>query len=95
MPFSIHEEAQVQSYYRMKADYFHFSGMVDPNLLLVGSRDKWSAADLKSEDVRANDSAFMEFGFDFGRWACATSCLCSLESLASTVLPNRTARTYR
>lgn len=69
MPFSIHEEVQTLAYYRMKADYFHFQGMVDPSLLLVGSRYSWQSADLDSTDVRANDTAFLEFGFDYGRWA--------------------------
>ncbi len=69
MPFSIHEETQTQTYYRMKADYFHFSGMVDPSLLLVGNKYKWAPSELNAYDVRANDSAFMEFGFDYGYWS--------------------------
>ena len=44
---TIHEEPQTQMYYRLKADYFHFTGMVDPNLLLVGQKYKWSAGRAK------------------------------------------------
>lgn len=66
---SIHEENQTQAYYRMKADYFHFSAMVDPNLLLVGGKYKWFASDLDNRDIRVVESAFVEFGFDYGRWA--------------------------
>ncbi len=69
MLFSLHEEAQTQVYYRMKADYFHFSAMLDPNLILVGKRYKWLAPDLDGQDARANDSAFLEFGFDYGALA--------------------------
>lgn len=63
---SLHEEPQTQIFYRMKADYFHFSGFVDPGLLLVGSKYRWSEPDLNDTDIRANDSALLEFGFDYG-----------------------------
>ncbi|MGZ3721596.1 MAG: hypothetical protein ACXVA9_01615 [Bdellovibrionales bacterium] len=66
---SFHEEAQTQVYYRLKADYFHFSAMVDPNLLLVGSKYKWAAPDMSAHDIRANESALMEFGFDYEKFA--------------------------
>ncbi len=66
---SIHEETQTQIYYRMKADYFHFSAMVDPNLLLVGSNYNWTAKDMDVGDIRAVESAFVELGFDYGRFA--------------------------
>jgi hypothetical protein len=66
---SIHEENQTQAYYRMKADYFHFSAMVDPNLLLVGGKYKWFSSDLDNRDIRVVESAYVEFGFDYGRWA--------------------------
>lgn len=69
IPQSIHEEAQTQVYYRMKADYFHFSAMVDPGLLLVGKRYKWAPNDLGATDMRAVESAFVEFGFDYGKFA--------------------------
>ena len=65
----VHEEPQTQIYYRMKADYFHFSAMGDPGLLLVGSKYKWFAEDMNDTDIRANDSTLLEFGFDYGRFA--------------------------
>jgi hypothetical protein len=64
----LHEEPQTQFYYRMKADYFHFTGMVDPGLLLVGSKYKWFAEDMNDTDIRANDATLIEFGFDWGRF---------------------------
>lgn len=66
---TFHEESQTQTYYRLKADYFHFTGMIDPNLLLVGSKYKWSSPDLDAHDIRANESATLEFGFDYGAFA--------------------------
>lgn len=66
---TLHEEPQTQIFYRMKADYFHFEGMVDPGLLLVGSRYKWFSEDMNDVDIRANDSAAVEFGFDYGAFA--------------------------
>ena len=66
---TIHEEAQTQFYYRLKADYFHFAGMADPNLLLVGQKYEWARDDLSANDIRANETAFMEFGFDYGRFS--------------------------
>lgn len=69
IPQSVHEETQTQVYYRMKADYFHFSAMVDPSLLLVGSKYKWAPNDLTSTDMRAVESAFAELGFDYDRFA--------------------------
>lgn len=64
--YSIHEEIQTQAYYRMKADYFHFSAMVDPNLILVGNKYQWSEKDMDQGELRAVESGFMEFGFDYG-----------------------------
>lgn len=66
---TIHEENQTQVYYRLKADYFHFSAMFDPSLLLVGRRYSWNKDDLELYDVRAVESAAIEFGFDYQRWA--------------------------
>lgn len=63
----IHEETQTQITYRMKADYFHFGAMADPNLLLVGKKFNWSIEDLFDSDIRANEIAYLELGFDFGR----------------------------
>jgi hypothetical protein len=69
LPQSIHEETQEQIYFRMKADYFHFTAMVDPNLLLVGTKYNWSQDELSNDDIRANESAMMELGFDYGKFA--------------------------
>lgn len=69
MPYSVHEEVQTQAYFKMKADYFHFSTMVDPNLLLVGSKYEWQREDVKAGDYRVNDSTLIEFGFDYGAFA--------------------------
>ena len=66
---SIHEETQTQIFYRFKADYFHMSMMADPNLVLVGSKYKWSINDLDNVDIRAVESTFLEMGFDYGPWA--------------------------
>lgn len=66
---SIHEETQTQAYYRMKADYFHFTGMVDPNLLLVGSKYNWASDDMSAHDIRANETAMLELGFDYKKFA--------------------------
>lgn len=66
---SVHEETQTQAYYRMKADYFHFSAMVDPNLLLVGTKYHWSADDMSASDMRAHETAMLEFGFDYQKFS--------------------------
>ncbi len=66
---TIHEETQTQVYYRMKADYFHLSAFFDPNLILVGDKYKWGRDDLKSNDLRAIESGFLEMGFDWGAFA--------------------------
>jgi hypothetical protein len=63
------EETQTQIYYRMKADYFHFSAMVDPSLLLVGTKYQWRAHDLGGTDIRINDSALLDLGFDYGSFS--------------------------
>lgn len=70
MFYAAHEEAQTQSFYAFKASYFHLSAMADLNLLLVGSQYPWREADFDNRaDLRLNDVTFIEFGFDFGRWA--------------------------
>lgn len=66
---AIHEETQTQIFYRMKADYFHLSLFIDPNLVLVGEKYKWTNDDLGGNDIRMVESAFLEFGFDYGRFA--------------------------
>ncbi len=64
----LHHEAQSQIYYRFKAAYFHTAVFFDPNLLLVGTKYRWTAADLADEvvDDRLNEIFGVEFGFDWG-----------------------------
>lgn len=69
LPQSIHEETQAQVYYALKADYFHLSAMMDPNLLLVGKKYDWTISDLDGSDVRAVESFYFEMGFDYGPFA--------------------------
>jgi hypothetical protein len=65
--FFIHNEAQSQIYYRFKAAYFHASAMLDPNLILVGNKYRWSQSDMEGRlDDRINDIFAIEFGFDLG-----------------------------
>jgi hypothetical protein len=70
VPFSIHEEPQTQMLYKFKADYFHVTGMLDPNVILVGTRYKWSKQDIPSpNDDRSSEIGDLEFGFDYGSFA--------------------------
>lgn len=70
MMFAIHEEPQMQFYYRFKSDYFHFSAMMDPNLFLVGTKYKWQRSDFESQiDDGINDSSILELGFDYGAFS--------------------------
>jgi hypothetical protein len=63
-----HEEPQTQGTYAFKASYFHFSSMIDPNLVLVGTNYKWRKNDFDpgKSDVRINDKTIVEAGFDYG-----------------------------
>ncbi len=70
MPYGLHEEPQMQAYYRLKASYVHFSIMVDFNRFNMGAKKyKWSAEDLESKDHRENDIYQMAGGFDYGPFA--------------------------
>jgi len=64
----LHHEAQSQIFYRFKAAYFHTAVFFDPNLLLVGTRYPWRAADVEDEthDDRLSETLGIEFGFDWG-----------------------------
>jgi hypothetical protein len=64
----IHNEAQSQIFYRLKAAYFHASVLIDPNLALVGKNYWWRSSDLEDEDLddRLNEYAIVELGFDLG-----------------------------
>lgn len=66
-----HEEPQSQIYYSFKASYFHFSAMVDPDLVLVGENYKWQDVDFSAgnADTRFNDTSVIELGFDFGNFS--------------------------
>ncbi|MEO0335208.1 MAG: hypothetical protein AAF202_02370, partial [Pseudomonadota bacterium] len=66
---SAHEEVQTLGLYRMKSSYFHFSAMLDPNLILVGQNYEWEAGDLDDVDDRLNDVSIIEMGLDFGHWS--------------------------
>ncbi|OGQ98510.1 MAG: hypothetical protein A2284_06735 [Deltaproteobacteria bacterium RIFOXYA12_FULL_61_11] len=66
MPYSLHTEIQSQLYYRFKADYFHLSAMLDPNLFLVGDKYAWTKEDLDPIDERFNEMLLVESGLDFG-----------------------------
>ncbi len=66
-----HEEPQSQIYYTFKASYFHFSIMVDPDIVLVGENYDWQAQDFNGgqSDTRHNDVTIVELGFDFGAFS--------------------------
>ena len=69
MPFSVHEESQVHAFYNFKDSYFHFSIMVDPNLILIGQNYTWQSKDFSEPTDRVNDSSYFEMGFDFGNFS--------------------------
>jgi len=62
----IHEEPQTQIYYRFKADYFHMSIFLDPNLFLIGGKYNWQDKDINNGEYRATESFILESGLDFG-----------------------------
>ena len=67
---SIHEEAQTQIYYRLKADYFNFSFFIDPNIFLVGrTKYQWQREDFKDDDDKHVESFFLGFGLDLGAFS--------------------------
>ena len=69
-----HAETQMHFYYRMKAEYIHFSFMTDPNIFLVGhGQYAWSKEDLDDLDFRINENTFLEFGLDYGAWSLEVS----------------------
>lgn len=65
----LHEEPQSQFTYDFKASYFHGVAMMDPNLLLVGTRYNWQTDDFSKPDMRYNDTGHFELGADFSNWA--------------------------
>lgn len=67
MLYSVHEEPQSQFYYRLKADYVHFSFMYDYNRFLIGEEKyKWQSDGLKNVDSRINELQHIGGGFDYG-----------------------------
>jgi hypothetical protein len=73
MPYSVHEEVQTQFYYRLKADYVHFSFNYDVSLLLIGGGYAWVSDELGSKDERWNEVAHLAGGFDYARVAADLS----------------------
>lgn len=70
MPSGVHEEPQMQFYYRLKADYVHFAIMVDFNRFVIGESEyKWHKEDLQENDHRENDKLNIGGGFDYGNFA--------------------------
>lgn len=69
MPYSVHEEVQTQFYYRLKADYVHFSFNYDVSWLLIGGGYAWIPEDLGTTDDRWNEVSHLAGGFDYGRFA--------------------------
>jgi hypothetical protein len=63
-----HEEAQTQAFYAFKASYFHLAAYLDPSLMLVGENARWSAADMRTSDMRLFSTSGMGFGFDRNNW---------------------------
>lgn len=70
MEFSVHEEPQTQFYYRLKANYVHFSYFYDIDRLLIGEEPyKWRIDDLDKYDDRVNEVHHLGGGFDYGNYA--------------------------
>lgn len=70
MPYSLHEEPQIQFYYRLKADYVHFSFMYDISRFLIGEKHyKWGATELSAYDDRITEISHIGGGFDYGKFA--------------------------
>ncbi|MBF0350509.1 MAG: hypothetical protein HQM11_05730 [SAR324 cluster bacterium] len=74
MPYSLHEEPQTQFYYRLKADYAHFSFMYDISRLLIGEeRFKWSERELGPHDGRMTEIMHIGGGLDYGSYSIDVS----------------------
>ena len=62
----LHEEIQTQIFYSFKADYFNFSYLLDPNMILVGEQFNWSQDELRDRaDDRIADKTFINVGLDY------------------------------
>jgi hypothetical protein len=74
LPMSVHEEPQTQFYYRLKADYVHFSYFFDIDRVLIGEEPyKWRIDDLDKYDDRINEVHHLSGGFDYGNYAAGLS----------------------
>ncbi len=71
MPYSVHEEPQVQAYYRFKSSYVHGSLMYDFNRMLISETNYfWQPEDMTEEyDQRMNEKYHAALGFDFGHFS--------------------------
>lgn len=69
VPYSVHEEPQTLFSYALKADYFHFSVMFDPSLILLGPNYMPKVDDLKTHDDRMFETFHLAAGFDLGGFA--------------------------
>lgn len=70
MPYSVHEEPQIQAYYRMKSDFVHLSVNYDVSRFLVGEDAyHWTKDDLRNEDTRWNEKFHVTGGFDYGHYS--------------------------
>jgi len=69
LPGSAHEEPQTQISYALKADYFHFSAMIDPSEILIGTNYEWNKNDLYTHDDRLIMQAQLGAGFDWRYFA--------------------------
>ena len=64
----VHEEAQTQFYYRLKADYFHFSFLYDLNRFLIADYN-WQKSDFKGNDDKHANKYSFTWGLDFGQFS--------------------------
>jgi hypothetical protein len=70
MSFTVHEEPQTQFYYRLKANYVHFSYFYDIDRVLIGEESyKWRKDDLDDHDDRVSEVHHIAGGFDYGNYA--------------------------
>lgn len=69
MPYSVHEEPQTLFSYALKADYFHFSVMFDPSIILSGSNYQWKKNELETYDDRITEIFHLAFGFDYNHFS--------------------------
>lgn len=70
MLYGLHEEPQMHFYYGLKADYVHFSIMIDFVRYVIGeTKYHWHKDDLSDYDNRENDTLDISGGFDYGPFA--------------------------